>query len=216
MELICWSVSKVVLRRRAKRNYSRWTFFLNYDRLILRLHTIIVCLFMYNIYCNMERETKKKMLFYYLLWPWLKNTLVPLLGCCHGEWIWKTASYWCDPTRWDWCYLWGYWSTRKCQGNFEGVSYASFAKTWVVLQRTTYEGIYHSPNLSFVKILLEVQSFWNPRMYVCLFVEIGLYYILIILFPWVHCFSFDFVSHLLLGLFWGIYGLFVSLQNDFS
>ena len=132
---------------------------------------------------------KEKLSFYDLLLPWLKNTLVPLLGCCHGEWIWKTASYWCDPTRWDWCYLWGYRSTRKCQGNIEGVSYASFAKTWVVLQRTTYEGIYHSPNLRFVKILL----------YVCLFVEIGFCYILIILFPWAHCFSFDFVSHLLLG-----------------
>jgi hypothetical protein len=33
--------------------------------------------------------------------------------------------------------------------------------------------IYHSPNLSFVKLLLEVQSFWNPSMYVYLFVEIG-------------------------------------------
>ena len=61
-------------------------------------------------------------------------------GYCYGKRIWKEASCWCYPSTWNWCYLWGHWSFRKCQRYSEGVSDASFAKTWTFQPRTTYEG----------------------------------------------------------------------------
>lgn len=161
MVLTCWKVSSLARRVAPKGNHWRYLFsfvILWFEPVVNPVQSLCwsfgVLVLLHGAYCSLTMS-----------------------GYCYGKRIWKEASCWCYPSTWNWCYLWGHWSFRKCQRYSEGVSDASFAKTWTFQPRTTYEGR-HS---LYFKILASLS--WQASMDVFIIMTILHYFS--ILLDWI-------------------------------